>query len=76
MVDLVLGRRGQADQQRVEIVEDGPVFLIHRAVRLVDDDEVEVPDAKAALAVEGLVNQPHHGRIGGDEYPAFGVPSR
>jgi hypothetical protein len=45
-VDLVLGRRGQADQQRVEVVEDGPVLLVHRAVRLVDDDEVEVADPK------------------------------
>ena len=73
VVDLVLGRGGQADQQGIEVVEDGPVLLIHRAVRLVDDDEVEMADAEAALPVEGLVNQPHHRRVGGHEHPAFGV---
>ena len=36
-VHLVLGRRGQADQQRIEVVEDGSIFLDHRAMRLVDD---------------------------------------
>ena len=50
-VDLVLGRRGEADEQRVEVVEDRAVLLEDRAVRLVDDHEVEVPDAEPPLAV-------------------------
>ena len=50
-VDFVLRRGRQADQQRVEVVEDGAVLLEHRAVRLVDDHEIEVADAEAPLAV-------------------------
>ena len=72
-VDLVLRRGGEADQQRVEVVEDGAVLLEDRAVRLVDDDQVEVPDAEAPLAVARLVDQPHHRRIGGDEDAPLGV---
>ena len=41
-VDLVLRRGGQADQQAVEIVEDRPVLLVDGAVRLIDDDKVEM----------------------------------
>ena len=73
VVDLVLGRGGQAHQQRVEILEDGAVLLVDRAVRLVDHDEVEMPDAKAALAAGHVVDQAHHGRIGRDIDPALGV---
>ena len=40
LVDLVLGRRGQADEIGIEIFEDGAVALVDRAMRLVDDDEV------------------------------------
>ena len=72
VVDLVLGRRGQADQQRVELVEDRAVLLVDRAVRLVDDDQVEVARAESALAVVGLVDQAHHRRIGRDVDPAVG----
>ena len=50
-VDLVLGRGGQPDQQAVEIVEDRPVFAIDGAVRLVDDDQVEMARPKAAFTV-------------------------
>ena len=73
VVDLVLGRRGQAHQQGVEVIEDGAVLLVDRAVRLVDDDEVEMPDAKAALAAGHVVDQAHHGRVGRDINPALGV---
>ncbi len=69
-VDLVARRRGQAHQQRVEVPEDGPVLLIHRAVRLVDDHEIEVPDPEAGLAARRLVDEPHHRRIGADVDPA------
>jgi hypothetical protein len=42
-------------------------------VRLVDDHEVEVPHAEAPLAVGGLVDQPHHRRIGGDVDAPLGL---
>jgi hypothetical protein len=42
-------------------------------MRLVNDDEIEVSDAKAALAVARLIDQPHHGRIGRDENSTLGV---
>ena len=37
---LLAGRRGQADDVRVEVLEHGPPLPVDRAVRLVDDDEV------------------------------------
>ncbi len=37
-VDLILGRGGQTHQKRIEVFEYGAVFLIHRAMRLVDDN--------------------------------------
>ncbi len=40
---------------------------------LVHDHEVEVPDAKAALAVARFVDQPHHGGVGRQEHPALDV---
>ena len=73
-VDLIPGRRGKAHQQRVEVPKDGPVLLIHRPVRLVDDHEIEVPDPEAGLGARRLVDQPHHGRIGADVDPARLVP--
>ena len=69
-VDLIPRRRGQAHQQRVEVPKDGPVLLIRRPVRLVDDHEVEMPDSEAGLGARRLVDQPHHRRIGADVDPA------
>ena len=69
-VDLIPRRRGQAHQQRVEVPKDGPVLLIHRTVRLVDDHEIEMPDPEAGLGARRLVDQPHHRRIGADVDPA------
>ncbi len=51
VVDLVLRRGRQADQQRIEVLEDGAVLLVHGAVGFVDDDQVEMPDAEAPLLV-------------------------
>ena len=39
----------------------------------VDDDQVEVPYAEAALAVAGLVDKSHHGGIGGNIDAPFGI---
>ena len=72
-VHLVLGRRREPDQQRVEVVEDGTVLLEHRAVRLVDDYQVEMAHPEAPLAVARLVDQSHHGRIGRDVDASLGV---
>ena len=57
-VDLVLRRRGQADEEAVEVVEDRAVLLVDGAVRLVDDDEVEVADAEATRAVRTSLIRP------------------
>ncbi len=73
VVNLVFGRGRQAHQEGVEVVEDGPVLLVDGAVRFVDDDEVEVAHAKAALGIRHLVYQTHHGRVGADVHPAIGV---
>ena len=70
-IDLVLRRRGEADEQAVEIVEDCAIALVDRPVRLVDDDQVEVPRAKARAAALALVDQVHHRRIGRQEHAAF-----
>lgn len=55
-VDLVLRRGGESNQERVEVAEDGSILLIHRAVRFVEDDEIEVADAEAALTIFRLVD--------------------
>ena len=60
VVDLVLGRRGEADEERVEVVEDRAVLGVDRAVGLVDDDEVEVAGPEAAVAVVDLIDEVHH----------------
>ena len=69
-VDLIPRRCGQTQQQRVEVPKDGAVLLIHRAVRLVDDHEIEMADAETGLGPRRLVDQPHHRRIGADVDPA------
>ena len=67
VVDLVLGRGGQPHEQGVEPVEDAAVLRVDRAVRLVDDHEVEVAGAEdeVAVVVPG-VDEPHDGGIGRD----------
>ena len=69
-VDLILRRGGEAKQQAVEPVEDRVVFPVHRAVGLVDDDEVEVAGAEHGVIT--LIDQPHHRRIGRSEDPPRG----
>ena len=72
-VDLLARRGGQPDEERVEVLEDLPVLPVHRAVRLVDDDQVEVADVEARRAVLGPVDQPHHRRVGADVDPPVRV---
>ena len=40
-------------------------------MRFIDDDQIEMPGAKAPLAVAGFVDQSHHGGIGGNKNPAL-----
>ncbi len=56
-IDFVLRRCGEPDQQGIEILEDRAVLLVNRAVRLVDDDQIEVADSESALAVARLFDQ-------------------
>jgi hypothetical protein len=44
-----------------------------RTMCLVDDDQIKMADAEASPAVEGFVDQPHHGRIGRDVHAPFGI---
>ena len=48
VVDVVLGRGGQTEQQGVEVAEQLAVLGAHGPVRLVDDDQVEGAGAEAA----------------------------
>ena len=73
MVDLVLGRGGEADEQGVEPGEDAAVLLVHRAVRLVDDDEVEVAGAEASTVVVDAIDEVHHAGVGRGEDASIGV---
>ena len=57
---------GEADEQGVEILEDGTVFAEHAAMRLVDDDEVEMTDGELHRLGVDVVD---HRLIGG-EYEA------
>ena len=66
VVDLVLRRRGETEQQRVEVLEQVPVLGVHAAVRFVDDDEIERSGAEGAVAVVvGLLREAHHRLVGG-----------
>ena len=58
---------GQTHQNRVEIVEDGAVFLENAAVALVHDDKVKVGGRKQRHAIlgPGVVDGVEHGGIGG-----------
>ena len=58
---------GQTHQNRIEIVEDGAVFLENAAVALVHDDKVKMRRGKQRHAVFGLgvVDGVEHGGIGG-----------
>jgi hypothetical protein len=68
-----LGVAVRPHQQRIEVLEDGPVLLVDRTVSLVDDDQVEVAYAEAPLPVVCVVDQPHHRGVGRDEHAPFGV---
>ena len=68
LVDLVLGCGSQAHQRRVEIVENIPVFVVNRAVRLVTDHQIKMPAGEElSLLVLHAVNDIEHGLIGGKD---------
>lgn len=64
VIDFVFWCRCQAHQQAIEIIEDRLVFAVDRAMRLIDDDQVEMPRPKLTHTLLALVNQPHHRRVG------------
>ena len=67
-IDLIFGSGGEAHHLRVEVVEYGAVFLEDGAMRLIDDDQVEMRWRVQALAVVVLqvVDGVEDGRIGGE----------
>src|SRR5215207_101759 len=73
VVDVVLRRGRQPDQPRVEPVEDRLVLLVHRPVRLVDDDQVEVSRAEPPLVPGALLDQAHHRRVRADVTESYAV---
>jgi hypothetical protein len=73
-VDLVFGCCGQPDQQRIEVAEDRPVFLVDGPVCLVDHDQVEMAGTEAPFVAVDPVDQVQEGRIGADVDPPVGGP--
>ena len=71
MVNFVFGRGRKSNKQRIKVAKNSTVFLIHRTMGLVDDDEVKMPHTEAALTIRSVINQAHHGRISGNEDTAF-----
>ena len=73
LVHFGLGRGRQTHEERIEVGEDRAVLLVHTPVRLVNDDQVEVPYPKAPRAGLHVINEAHHGGIGGQEDAAARV---
>ena len=63
VVDLILRGSGESQQERIEVLEDAAILLIHRPVGLIDDDQVEVARTESSAAVVEVVDQTHHRRI-------------
>ena len=70
LVFLAAGCGGQADHQRVEIVEQRAVFLENGAVRFVDDNQVKASDAEFPRVV---IDQIDHGLVGGKDHAGICV---
>src|SRR5256885_4138869 len=64
-VDLILGRRRQTDQQRVEVFEDGAVLLVDRPVGLVDRKSTRLNSSHLVIsyAVFCLKKKNKRGRV-------------
>ena len=64
LVNFVFRRGRQSNQRRVEIIENIPVFVVNRAVRLIADHKVKVPTGKElAVFILYAVNDIVHGLI-------------
>jgi hypothetical protein len=66
-VDFIAWCGGETDKEEIEAIKDGAVLVVNRAVRFIDDIQVEMTKAEAALAVLGFVDGSHHGGVRGDE---------
>ena len=65
LVDLILWCRRQADQRGVKVVENILVFIIDGPVRLIADNQIEMPAGKElSLIIFDGINTVHHGLIG------------
>ena len=68
-VDLLAWRGGEAAQQRIEVGEDRTILLVHTAVGLVDDHQIEVPHPEALDAPAVFrIDEVHHRGVGGEEH--------
>ncbi len=71
-VDLLARRVGEAAEQRIEVGEDGAIFLVDAAMGLVDDHQIEVPHPEALHTVGVLrIDEVHHRGVVGEEHPTL-----
>ena len=62
--------RRKSQQQRIEVVENRPYFLVDRPMGLVDDDQIEMARPEPLPAVPpGIVDGIHHRRVGREHQP-------
>ena len=66
MVNLALRRRRQPDHVSVEVLQNTLEAVVHGAVSLVDDDEVEGERPELCWLVTVVPNEIHHRVVGGD----------
>ena len=66
-IDFICRRCRKTNDKRVEVFENCPILLKNGAMRLVDNDEVEMGRREHAVTifVSFLVDSIHDGRIGG-----------
>ena len=74
MIDFVFRRGRQSDQQGVEVSEDRTVFLVHRTMCLIDNDQVKVTGSEAPQGVLPRIDQAHHRLIGTQVDATLGGP--
>ena len=71
LVVLSAGRCGEADHQRIKIVEQSAVLLEYGAVRLIDNNQIETTDTEFTGIV---VDQVDHSLIGRENNAGVGIP--
>ena len=69
-INLIPRSSSQANQQRIEILEYSSILTKYRTVCLVNNNEVEVPDAEFHIYFIDVVN---HRLVGGENKSGFQV---